>query len=206
MQNYPIQTIKIGIVEDHPLFIDGLRNILILDLPLEVMFQCSSLQELLNPELPWKNTDLLITDLNLNGHFCIDELTVIKSKFPHLKIIALSMHQPWELKLNVQASIFDGYILKNSGGKILVEACKTVRKNKKFFDPNLELEASRLENNNVILTSREKEIVAFLKLGKQNKEIADLLFLSEFTVKTHRQNIMRKLEVRNVAELIKKFS
>ena len=58
----------------------------------------------------------------------------------------------------------------------------------------------------MILTSREKEIVAFLKNGKQNKEIAELLFLSEFTVKTHRQNIMRKLEVRNVAELIKKFS
>jgi DNA-binding CsgD family transcriptional regulator len=81
-----------------------------------------------------------------------------------------------------------------------------VLKNKRYFDPNLEIHPNAPGMNKVILTYREKEIVAFLKLGKQNKEIAELLFLSEFTIKTHRQNIMRKLEVRNVAELIKKFS
>lgn len=206
MQKSQIQTIKIGIAEDHPLFIEGLRNILLVNRPIEIVFVCSNMKELMNPELPWKNIDLLISDLNLNGKVCIDELTMIKSKYPTLKIIALSMHQPWELKLEIQDSIFDGYVLKNSGGKILVETCKQVLKNKKHFDPNLEFEVTKSTNSTFLLTSREKEIVAYLKAGKQNKEIAELLFLSEFTIKTHRQNLMRKLQVRNVAELIKKFS
>lgn len=201
-----IQTIKIGIVEDHPLFIDGLRNILILNRTIEILFVCSCVSELMNQELPWKKIDFLISDLNLNGQICIDELTIIKSKFPTLKIIALSMHQPWELKLEKQNSIFNGYVLKNSGSKTLIETCKEVLKNKKYFDASLEFEAGKSENSTSLLTSREKEIVAYLKSGKQNKEIAELLFLSEFTVKTHRQNLMRKLQVRNVAELIKKFS
>jgi DNA-binding NarL/FixJ family response regulator len=206
MQSFPQQTIKIGVAEDHPLFIDGLKNILILNKPVEILFICSTVEELKNSDHPWRRIDFFISDLNLNNQLCLDELSIIKSQNPGLKIIALSMYQPWEIKLDVESSIFDGYVLKNSGGKILIESCKAVLKNKRYFDPNLEIQPSEPGLNKVILTSREKEIVAFLKLGKQNKEIAELLFLSEFTIKTHRQNIMRKLEVRNVAELIKKFS
>lgn len=206
MQNFPTQTIKIGVAEDHPLFIDGLKNILILNSPIEILFICSTIEELTDPNHPWRKIDFLISDLNLKNHLCLDELSIVKSKNPSLKIIALSMFQPWELKLDIQNSIFDGYVLKNSGGKILIECCKAILQNGKYFDPNLEFQPIEPGLNKVILTSREKEIVAFLKSGKRNKEIADLLFLSEFTIKTHRQNIMRKLEVRNVAELIKKFS
>lgn len=148
----------------------------------------------------------MISDINLNGELCIEELSQIKSIIPALKIIALSMYQPWEIKLDLEDSIFNGYVLKNSGTKVLLDACKVVLKGHNYFDPNIEVNEKQINPNNVLLTSREKEIVAFLKSGKQNKEIAELLFLSEFTVKTHRQNIMRKLEVRNVAELIKKFS
>jgi DNA-binding NarL/FixJ family response regulator len=116
------------------------------------------------------------------------------------------MYQPWEIKLDLEHSIFDAYVMKNSGTKVLLDACKAVLQGKSYFDPNIETNSTYINPVNVLLTSREKEIVSFLKSGKQNKEIADLLFLSEFTIKTHRQNIMRKLEVRNVAELIKKFS
>ena len=116
------------------------------------------------------------------------------------------MYQPWEIKLDIEHSVFKAYVLKNSGTKVLLDACKSVLKGQDYFDPNIENNGNHINPNNVLLTSREKEIVTFLKSGKQNKEIADLLFLSEFTIKTHRQNIMRKLEVRNVAELIKKFS
>lgn len=206
MQSFLQDTIKIGVAEDHPLFIEGLKNILILNKPVEILFICNTVEELRSSTLPWRKIDFFISDLNLNNHLCLDELLIIKSKNPGLKIIALSMYQPWEIKLDVENSIFDGYVLKNSGGKILIESCKAILKNKNYFDPNLEFQPTKPGLNEVILTSREKEIVAFLKNGKQNKEIADLLFLSEFTIKTHRQNIMRKLEVRNVAELIKKFS
>ena len=206
MQNFLQDTIKIGVAEDHPLFIEGLKNILILNKPVEILFICNTVEELKNSTLPWRKIDFFISDLNLKNHLCLDELLIIKSKNPGLKIIALSMYQPWEIKLDVENSIFDGYVLKNSGGKILIESCKAILKNKNYFDPNLEFQPTKPGLNEVILTSREKEIVAFLKNGKQNKEIAELLFLSEFTIKTHRQNIMRKLEVRNVAELIKKFS
>lgn len=206
MSNYLTTQIKIGLVEDHPLFIEGLKNILLLTRTLEVSFVCQTKEELLSSKNACKEIDFLISDLNLNGEICIDEIAQIKSVVPNLKIIALSMYQPWELKLDLEQSIFEGYVLKNSGTKVLLDACKAVLRGRKYFDPNIETNSTYINPINVLLTSREKEIVAFLKSGKQNKEIADLLFLSEFTIKTHRQNIMRKLDVRNVAELIKKFS
>lgn len=206
MSNYPTYNIKIGLVEDHPLFVEGLKNILLLTKPIELAFVCKNKEELLSSKNACKEIDFLISDLNLNGELCIDELTQIKSVLPSLKIIALSMYQPWEIKLDLELSIFNAYVLKTSGTKVLLDACKTVLRGGSYFDPNIEKSAFHINPVNVLLTSREKEIVAFLKAGKQNKEIAELLFLSEFTIKTHRQNIMRKLDVRNVAELIKKFS
>ncbi|MDP4631233.1 MAG: response regulator transcription factor [Flavobacteriales bacterium] len=206
MSNYQTNQIKIGLVEDHPLFIEGLKNILLLARPVEVSFICHNKEELLSSKNACKEIDFLISDLNLNGEICIDEISQIKSVVPNLKIIALSMYQPWEIKLDLEHSIFNAYVLKNSGTKVLLDACKAVLKGNTYFDPNIEKSTAHINPINVLLTSREKEIVTFLKAGKQNKEIADLLFLSEFTIKTHRQNIMRKLEVRNVAELIKKFS
>jgi DNA-binding NarL/FixJ family response regulator len=206
MSNYQTNQIKIGLIEDHPLFIEGLKNILLLTRPVEVSFVCHNKEELLASKNACKEIDFLISDLNLNGEICIDEITQIKSVVPNLKIIALSMYQPWEIKLDLEHSIFNAYVLKNSGTKVLLNACKSVLKGNTYFDPNIEKSTAHINPANVLLTSREKEIVTFLKSGKQNKEIADLLFLSEFTIKTHRQNIMRKLEVRNVAELIKKFS
>jgi len=206
MSNYQNNLIKIGLIEDHPLFIEGLKNILLLSRPVEISFVFQSKDELLTGANACKKIDLLISDLNLNGEICIDEITQIKSVVPNLKIIALSMYQPWEIKLDLEHSIFDAYVMKNSGTKVLLDACKAVLQGKSYFDPNIETNSTYINPVNVLLTSREKEIVSFLKSGKQNKEIADLLFLSEFTIKTHRQNIMRKLEVRNVAELIKKFS
>jgi DNA-binding NarL/FixJ family response regulator len=206
MSNYPSNEIKIGLVEDHPLFIEGLKNILILNRPVKIVFVAHSKKELTELKNECRELDFLISDINLNGELCIDELTQIKSIVPSLKIIALSMYQPWEIKLDIEHSVFKAYVLKNSGTKVLLDACKSVLKGQDYFDPNIENNGNHINPNNVLLTSREKEIVTFLKSGKQNKEIADLLFLSEFTIKTHRQNIMRKLEVRNVAELIKKFS
>ncbi len=206
MLNYQNNQIKIGLVEDHPLFIEGLKNILLLTRPVEVSFVCQNKDDLLTIKNSCKEIDFIISDLNLNGELCIEEITQIKSVVPNLKIIALSMYQPWEIKLDLAHSIFDAYVLKNSGTKVLLDACKAVLKGQTYFDPNIEINSTHINPLNVLLTSREKEIVSFLKSGKQNKEIADLLFLSEFTIKTHRQNIMRKLEVRNIAELIKKFS
>ena len=206
MSNYQNNQIKIGLIEDHPLFIEGLKNILLLSRPVEIAFVCHNKEELFASKNACKEIDFLISDLNLNGEICIDEITQLKSVVPNLKIIALSMYQPWEIKLDLAHSIFNAYVLKNSGTKVLLDACKAVLRGEMYFDPNIETNSAHINPVNVLLTSREKEIVAFLKSGKQNKEIAELLFLSEFTVKTHRQNIMRKLEVRNVAELIKKFS
>lgn len=206
MSKYQTNQIKIGLIEDHPLFIEGLKNILLLEQPIEISFVCKSKEEILSRKNAFKEVDFIISDLNLNGEICIPELTQIKSNVPELKIIALSMYQPWEIKLDLENSIFNGYVLKNSGTKVLLDACLSIMNGNPYFDPNIEFSSVHINPVNVLLTSREKEIVTFLKSGKQNKEIAELLFLSEYTVKTHRQNIMRKLEVRNVAELIKKFS
>lgn len=176
MSNYHADLIKIGLVEDHPLFIEGLRNILILNRPVHIVFVAPSKKELFERKNECREIDFLISDINLNGELCIEELSQIKSIIPALKIIALRMYQPWEIKLDLKDSIFNAYVLKNSGTKVLLDACKTVLKGQNYFDPNIEVHEKQINPNNVLLTSREKEIVAFLKSGKQNKEIAELLF------------------------------
>lgn len=133
MSNFHANLIKIGLIEDHPLFIEGLRNILILNRPVHIVFVASSKKELLERKNECREIDFLISDINLNGELCIEELSQIKSIIPALKIIALSMYQPWEIKLDLEDSIFNGYVLKNSGTKVLLDACKVVLKGHNYF-------------------------------------------------------------------------
>ncbi len=199
--------IKIFIAEDHPFYAKGLSNVLeahgqflivgITDIPLEIISKIKSLKP-----------NILILDINLSGYNSFELIPEIIKALPTIKILVLSMYLPSDINIAVLQKGIDGYVLKNSGTEILINALTSLSSNQKYWDPNIETVSHH--SNDVFtkktkLSTRELEILAYLKDGFTNKQISQKLFISEFTVKTHRKNIMSKMEVNNIVGLLKKY-
>lgn len=118
------------------------------------------------------------------------------------------MYQPSDIGLNLANFKGDAYVLKISGKNILEEALEGMKKGVLYLDPNI-IVAHTFEDaftQQLRLTKREKEIISLIAIGKTSKEIAEVLFVAELTIKTHRKNIGKKLGTKNVANLISKMS
>jgi DNA-binding NarL/FixJ family response regulator len=199
--------IKVFIAEDHPFYAQGVSNALesnnqfsilgITEFPMEII-----------PRLKVLPPDILILDVNLAGFNSFDLIPEIKTIFPKMKILILSMYLPSDLNITDVQRYIDGYVLKNSGTEILINALNSLSANQKYWDPNVN--ADNHHSNDVFakklkLSTRELEILAYLKDGLTNKQISQKLFISEFTVKTHRKNIMSKMDASNIVGLLKKY-
>ena len=199
--------IKIFIAEDHPFYAKGVTNVLeahsqfvivgITELPLEIIPQIKSLKP-----------NILILDINLSGYNSFELIPDIMRTSPTIKILVLSMYLPSDINIAAVQKGIDGYVLKNSGTEILINALNALSSNKKYWDPNIETishHSKDVFSKKIKLSTRELEILAYLKDGFTNKQIAQKLFISEFTVKTHRKNIMNKMEANNIVGLLKKY-
>lgn len=199
--------IKIFIAEDHPFYAKGVVNVLeahsqfvivgITDLPLEIIPKIKSLKP-----------NILILDINLSGYNSFELIPDIIRILPTIKILVLSMYLPSDINIAAVQKGIDGYVLKNSGTEILITALNELSSNKKYWDPNIETSSNHSNDvftKKIKLSTRELEILAYLKDGFTNKQIAQKLFISEFTVKTHRKNIMSKMEANNIVGLLKKY-
>ena len=135
----------------------------------------------------------------------------IKSRHPEIKILILSMYNRQEFIKNLIESGADGYILKNSDKSELLGAIHTLQKGESYFGKEITktiMKSFRKENpptemHEVPLTEREKEIVKLIAETMTTSEIAEKLFLSTHTIDTHRKNILSKLQVKNVAGLVR---
>ena len=194
---------NIAIADDHQLFTDGIAEFIGKMPDVKIVFTANSSEELLK-KLARHSIDILILDLNLppdNGLLLIDPL---RTQYPSMKIFILSMYQPIDVDKDLAQMNADAYVLKTSGKDVLLKALEAVISNKKFIDPNLNNQPKKEDVFTMTqkLTKREKDIVNLIAKGKSNKEIADALFLSELTVKTHRKNIKDKLGAKGKQELI----
>lgn len=200
--------IKIAIVDDHQIVIDGIVALLYGHPELEVVAMDTSAQNMLLRMSNLK-VDLLLTDImmpEMNGH---DFATAVRKKYPEIKILALSMSGQGELVDGMinQADI-NGYVLKNISKQELLNAIHKIASGGIYFSEEVlnELAAfsqTRKEEEKVQLTVREKEIIQLMEKEYSNKQIADELFISERTVETHRKNIFRKTSTNSVLGLIK---
>lgn len=200
--------IKIAIVDDHQIVIDGIVALLYGHPELEVVAMDTSAQNMLLRMSNLK-VDLLLTDImmpEMNGH---DFATAVRKKYPEIKILALSMSGQGELVDGMinQADI-NGYVLKNISKQELLNAIHKIANGGIYFSEEVlnELAAfsqTRKEEEKVQLTVREKEIIQLMEKEYSNKQIADELFISERTVETHRKNIFRKTSTNSVLGLIK---
>jgi DNA-binding NarL/FixJ family response regulator len=202
------KSIKIAIVDDHQIVIDGIVALLNGHKELEVVAMDTSAQNMLLRMANIK-VDLLLTDImmpEMNGH---ELATAVRKKYPETKILALSMSGQGELVDGMinQADI-NGYVLKNISKQELLTAIQKIANGGIYFSEEVlnELAAfsqMRKEEDKVQLTVREKEIIQLMEREFSNKQIADELFISERTVETHRKNIFRKTSTNSVLGLIK---
>ncbi|MFY8019751.1 MAG: response regulator [Bacteroidia bacterium] len=196
--------IKILIVDDHQMFIDGIYSIFSTSDEVKVIGHCINGKEVLKL-LAVDKPDVLLLDVNMPDSNGLKTCINIQSKYPEIPILVLSMYNTQEIVMSLFRAGAKGYILKNSSKIELLEAIKTVHNKMNYIGVSIDL---ALINNssfekNIMLSEREIEIVRLIAKGHSNESIADLLFLSIHTIKTHRKNMLSKLNFNSTAELIK---
>jgi len=199
--------IKIIIADDHTLFINGLQLLLKDESWIEMIDIANDGKELLNI-LTKTKPDLILLDINMPALNGLDAARFIKQSYSSIKIIILSTYSDEHLVNKAKQAGVNGYLLKNSSKDELLQTIRLVMKNIASF-PYLKLTEENLfdREDNFLkqfnLTKREIEILQLLKNNFTNQQIANKLFLSIYTIETHRKNIMQKLNLNSPAALIK---
>ena len=197
--------------EDHQMLIDGVKSFYEYDDKINIIGTVNNGDDLVKL-VALKQPKLVITDIRMPIMDGIQATRIIKKKLPHIHILAMTMFdQPDAIKQMLDAGA-TGYILKNSGIKMLSKAIVTVANGETFFDPNVAFNFMNdyIDDNvtigkssNVILSNRENEILSLIANGKTSKEISEILFIAKTTVDTHRKNMIRKLDFNSGNELVK---
>ncbi len=198
--------IRVFIVDDHPVVIEGLRSLLQNEKTIEwaghAMTAVSCLGFLVN-----NTTDVILMDINMPGMDGIELCAVVKEKYPGIFILGLSTFNQGIYIKKMMENGASGYILKNSSRDELLKAIQTVDAGGIYFSGEAGESLRGYQNTSVAklpeLSRREKEILGLISEGYTNSQIAEKLFLSSFTVDSHRKNLLAKLEVKNTASLIR---
>lgn len=211
-------SIRVVLADDHVFVRDGIKSLLENEKNIEVVGEAIDGANAFEVVLDTK-PDLLITDIrmpNLNG---IELLEKLREENIAVKIIMLSMHESEEYVLKSAKAGAEGYLLKGSSKEEFLKALYTVAAGGKYFSGDISgILINQLTNSSTLsepkqnlgeqmmITKREKEILALLLSGKGNKEIAESLKISKRTAEVHRFNLMKKLKVKNLMELSNKAS
>ena len=198
-------TSNLFIVDDHQMVVEGLISLLSNEEKYPIVGFSNQPKNVME-QLEELDVHLLLTDINMPEMSGVELTRCVKKKFPHIKVLALSMFGERQvIKEMIDAGV-SGYILKNTGKKELVEALDKLVIGETFFGEEVTKELIKSFTNNnedSHLTNREIEIVRLIEKENSNKKIADLLFISERTVETHRKNIFRKTNTQSIVGLLK---
>jgi DNA-binding NarL/FixJ family response regulator len=196
--------IKIFIVDDHYMVIEGIHSLLQNEKDIEWMGHATNALSCL-AFLQQQKPDVILMDINLPDKSGIDLCREVKEKYPAVYILGLSTFNQQSFIEKMIGSGASGYVIKNATQQELMEAIHTVVKGKQFlsFDAAMALRKPDIENKTPIITRREKEVLELIADGMTNNEIAQKLFISSTTVDTHRKNLLAKFESKNIASLIK---
>ena len=201
---------RIILADDHKLFREGLRALLDNHSTVEIVGEASNGREVLKlaREL---SPNIIIMDLSMPELNGVETARKLVTKDPNIKIIALSVHSD-RLFVNSALEVgVKGYILKENAFEQLAQAIKTVLSGETYFCPKVAsivregylVSLKDVKSRTSILTLREREVVQLIAEGRSTKRIAFDLKVSAKTIETHRQHVMKKLNIHSVAELTK---
>jgi DNA-binding NarL/FixJ family response regulator len=203
--------IRILLADDHTIIRSGIKLLLEQQPDFKVVAEASDGREAV--ELVAKHhPDVAVLDIGMPELNGIEATRQIASTEPPSQVVILSMHADEGYVLRALKAGARGYILKNSAEADLIRAIRSVAEGKSFFSPVIskmllddyvrQLRDKQVEDSYDLLTPREREVLQLLAEGKTNKEVANILHLSVYTVDTHRGNILQKLNLHGVPELI----
>ena len=203
--------IRVVIVDDHQMFIDGIKGLLASKPGIQVVGEANNGVELIDV-LTSTQTDVVLLDINMPKMDGSEALKHVVSNHPKVKVLMLTMHDTRHYIEKLIKSGAHGYILKNTGVDELVEAITTVNSGDVYYSAKVTqrvMESLQQKNKldremvDVSLTDREKDVLILIAQEFTTSEIGEKLFISHHTVESHRKNLISKLGVRSAAGLVK---
>ena len=202
---------NIVLADDHVLFCEGIKRIISEISDLEVVGEARDGLQLL-ALLKQLTPDLVILDISMPNIRGIEATREIKMTHPDVKVLILTMHKDKDYLYHAISAGADGYLLKEDADTELFSAIETIRQGKTYISPLLTGEVTddllRIYRGNHQLpidnlTTREREVLQLIAEGRSNREIANLLYISVRTVENHRAKIMKKLDMKKTADLVR---
>jgi DNA-binding NarL/FixJ family response regulator len=196
------------IAEDHDITREGIRAVLNQHTQARIVDAVSDGLAVV-PAVEAHEPDVLVMDLSMPGLSGLDVLRTLRRRQPDTKVVVLSMHSDDSYILEALALGASAYVLKGESATELIEAVREVIRGRRYLSPSLSqqlLDAATgdgvVRDRYDTLTDREREVLQLSAEGLTSREVGERLFISHRTVEKHRQNIMAKLGLRNLAELV----
>lgn len=198
--------IRVFIVDDHPVVIEGIRSLLLKENDIEWVGQAMNGSSCLGFFVN-NLADVVLMDISMPGMDGVELCAIMKEKYPGIFILGLSTFNQGLYIKKMMENGASGYILKNSTKEELIKAIHTVNDGGIFFSGEAGQALQEYQKSSMaelpVLTPREKEILLLIAEGYTNPQIAGKIFLSQFTIDSHRKNLLAKLNVKNTASLVR---
>ena len=196
---YPI---RVALVDDHSLVRDGIKALLAVMAPLEVVGEAENGADAIEMVGRCK-PDLLLVDISLKDLNGLELTRVLRSQYPSLKVLMLSMYDNNEYVSESVRAGASGYVLKNSPSREIIAAIEAIASGGTFYSAEIAQRLIADKSTDNELTPRESQVLYKMAQGLNNKEMARELDISVRTVETHRLSIRRKLNIDKPAALVK---
>lgn len=198
---------RVLLADDHAILRKGVRMMIDAESDLEVVGEARNGKEAIDEALDLK-PDIVVMDISMPELNGIEGTRRICEQLPQTKVIGLSMHRDAVYVREILRAGARGYLLKDSEDDDLIRAVRAVARGEAFLSPAVSdavLSDYRKHVSNPVdlLTSREREVLARIAEGKTNKEIANDLGLSVYTIESHRGSVMEKLNLHNTGDIVR---
>ena len=202
-----MKSLRILLADDHELLRQGLRTLIEHQSGWQVCGEATTGREAVAKARELK-PDIAVMDFTMPELNGMEATRQIRAALPRTQVLLLTMHESEELVREVLAAGARGYVLKSDAGRVLVDALKALADQKPYFTSRisalvLEGYLNPITREKAALTPREREIVQLVAEGRSTKELADRLGIRPKTADTHRANIMRKLNLHSVSEVVR---
>ena len=204
-------TIRVLIADDHTIMRAGLRSLLEKEDQIEVVAEAENGRRAVQLAVEHK-PDVVVMDVSMPDLNGIEATSQVLASLPEAKVIALSMHTDKRFVMGMLRAGASGYLLKDCASQELASAIVSVASNKKYLSPDIagvviedSLYGGLQEEGTVssMISAREREVLQLIAEGWSTKQIAAHLYVSVKTIETHRRQIMKKLDLHNIADLTK---